>query len=184
MIITTEVLKTCITFNPLTGVFTHNVRPLEMFTTLRNQRKWNTRYAGKPAGRIRTHKNGKRYAYLGLFNKEHLAHRMAWLYHYGEQATMHVDHINGDGTDNRIVNLRNVSACENSRNMKVFSNSRSGIPGVSRHSQVNKWNVRIQANKVCHQVGLFDSFFDACCARKSAELRMDFHANHGSNRNL
>lgn len=45
--------------------------------------------------------NKKRYIQIGLNNANYLAHRLIWLYLYGYWPDQ-VDHINGDGTDNRI----------------------------------------------------------------------------------
>lgn len=58
------------------------------------------------------------------------AHRLAWLYHYGEWPEGELDHINGIRTDNRVANLRDVPHVENQRNMK-------------RHREGRKPRVRI-----------------------------------------
>ena len=57
----------------------------------------------------------KHNAYLAitLHGKKYLAHRIAWIMHYGHWPINYIDHINGDGSDNRIVNLRDVTACVN-----------------------------------------------------------------------
>ena len=58
-------------------------------------------------------------------------HRLVWVLVYGRFPTQ-IDHINGVETDNRIENLREVSAKENADN-RVWAwkpNSRTGLPGV------------------------------------------------------
>ena len=67
--------------------------------------------------------NGFRYA----------AHRLAWLYVHGEWPPAHIDHINGIRTDNRISNLRSVTASVNAQNMRrAMKNSKTGVLGVTK----------------------------------------------------
>ena len=170
---------------PETGVFVHLKRTPDMFSTLRDCNKWNTRYAGKAAGRLKKNKNGKSYRYVSLSNVSYLSHRIAWLMCFGELPDC-IDHINGDGGDNRLKNLRNVSISENSRNLKLFKNNISGIPGVTLQPQCKslRWTVNIQLDRVCHYLGIYDDFLTACAIRKSAENKFKFHKNHGGVRPL
>jgi hypothetical protein len=46
------------------------------------------------------------YISIRIFGKRYMAHRLAWLHHYGEWPIGGLDHINGQRWDNRIVNLR------------------------------------------------------------------------------
>lgn len=101
------------------------------------------------------------------------AHRIIWEMVYGECPDV-IDHINGDKHDNRLVNLRNVDRAENMRNRKLNKRNKSGINGVSTRKD-GKWLVVIRTK----YIGLFDNFFEACCARKSAEYKAGFHENHG-----
>jgi hypothetical protein len=73
---------------------------------------------------MRAYINGQRYHIL--------MHRVVWAWHHGRFPTMQIDHINGNGFDNRIENLRKVSPSENMRNM-VYPwkpNAKTGLPGV------------------------------------------------------
>jgi len=107
------------------------------------------------------------------------SHRLAWLYMYGEFPKGQIDHINHDRTDNRIKNLRVVSHKENGRNQKLGSNNTSGVNGVHWDKARKKWKAIIKVNYKNIQLGRFDNFFDAVCARKSADIRYGFHPNHG-----
>lgn len=180
-----ELFSQVLHYDPSTGLFTHKVRPQHMFNSYRAMRSWNSRYANKRSGRIREHKNGKKYHYVTVNDQEYLSHRVAWLLITGSWPEKHIDHIDGDGTNNQWSNLREVTASTNSRNMRLFKNNKWGIPGVSKHKQSpHLWTVRIQKQGKVYSLGCFCDFFDACCARKSAEVRLKFHVNHGSKRAL
>ena len=141
---------------------------------------WNARFANKPAGVIiNLKKSNTLYRYISLSGKTYPAHRIIWMIYYGVIPSGVIDHINGNGLDNRIDSLRCVTRSVNSKNAKLSSNNRSGVSGVSWHEQSRKWVVRVHCDTVTKHVGEFSDFFEAVCARKSAELIYDYHANHG-----
>lgn len=57
-----------------------------------------------------------------------------------------VDHINGDGLDNRKCNLRVVTVKENSVNVAKHRGNNSGYKGVSFRKDRNRWRVEIRKN--------------------------------------
>lgn len=78
-------------YNPISGVFTWAATP-------RNGKG----VAGQPAGHIRPDGN----VYLRFNGKLMLAHHLAWELTYGESHKGHLEHIDGDKTNNAISNLR------------------------------------------------------------------------------
>ena len=87
-------------------------------------------------------RNGKhRYllmrAYINGQRHHILMHRVVWAWHHGRLPTMQIDHINGNGFDNRIENLREVTQSENLRNQhrQWKPNAKTGLPGVSKCSR-------------------------------------------------
>jgi hypothetical protein len=108
-----------------------------------------------------------------------LAHRAAWALHYGTWPDGQIDHINGQRDDNRLENLRIVSATDNARNAKVRSDSSTGHPGVGWHSRYNKWIARIGIKGRQKTLGYYASLADAVSARRAAEIDLGYHRNHG-----
>ena len=71
------------------------------------------------AGCIHTHKrNNKTYRFVKVRGLKFKAHRLAWLLSYGHWPPGIIDHIDGDGLNNRIDNLRVVSHHENCMNRR------------------------------------------------------------------
>jgi len=140
---------------------------------------WKSRNGSKAknslAGSIDT--NG--YISIGILNEQYRAHRLAWLYVYGEFPKNHLDHINHDKLDNRISNLREVTNKTNHKNRTKNSNNTSGITGVSWNKLNKKWFAQIIIDKKNIYLGSFIEFHEAVNARKNAEVLYGFHKNHG-----
>jgi hypothetical protein len=154
-----ETLRKLLDYDPETGVFTWKARTADMFAPEAGKRTyrtpqwyadiWNGRLAGKPAGSA----YGGGYLGLAIQNEKYLAHRVAWVMHYGEQPT-EIDHINGDRSDNRIANLRLVTRTENNMNSARQSNNTSGCQGVTWDKQTNRWRAFIKKDGRTIRLGL------------------------------
>ena len=84
------------------------------------------------------------------------AHRLAWLISKGEWPVADIDHINGDRSDNRLVNLRAVSRAENMQNQAMPRSKVSGFLGVTRHDD-DKWRARITVAGIRFHLGVFNT---------------------------
>lgn len=101
-------------------------------------------------------------------------HRLAWLFHYGSiTPNKHIDHIDGDGSNNRIENLRLVNPRENTRNQKLSRRNKTGQIGVSLVG--DKYVVQIASK----YLGRYDSFEHACIVAQEMYRIHGFHENHG-----
>lgn len=109
----------------------------------------------------------------------YLAHRLAWYLYYLEWPSGQIDHINQDKKDNRICNLRVVSNKENHKNMPIQKNNKSGIVGVHYAKRKGKWVAYIKVDGKRIHIGSYADIFSACCARRSMEIKLGFHSNHG-----
>jgi hypothetical protein len=77
---------------------------------------------------------------------------------------MEVDHINGDGLDNRRCNLRIVSHKQNLRNQRLHVGSTSGFKGVSWDKERRRWAAHIKYDGKKRFLGRFACREDAARA--------------------
>lgn len=101
-------LRELFDFNPVTGrlIWKRNDKQTS---------QWNGRLAGKEAG-----SNNKNYWRVHIGDKQYSAHRIVWKLAYGSIPNdKQIDHINGDGLDNRLENLRLVTNRENQLNRRA-----------------------------------------------------------------
>lgn len=174
--ITQTYLKSLVSYDPLTGVLTWKTRPIESFATIGAGKAWNARYAGKTIGY--THKVTG-YLHTRINCKPYQAHRLAWLYVNGSWPVAEVDHVSHDRADNRIINLREATRTQNSRNMSRSKTNKSGFTGVSWYKRDSKWRAQVKVNGKTKNLGHFLDIKDAVAAREQANAKYNFHSNHG-----
>lgn len=139
-VLTAEVLRQLLDYEKDTGEFTwksplaNRVRP------------------GDKAGQ----RDGHGYRQITICNRAHLAHRLAWLYTYGEWPDGQIDHKNRDRSDNRISNLRLASNTQNRANSGLGKNNKSGVKGVHWYPTYNKWVAVIRVAKKSRFLGYFE----------------------------
>lgn len=80
-----------------------------------------------------------------------------------------VDHISGDGLDNRKANLRLCSATENARNRRPNRRNRTGFKGVTWRSE-NNFQARIRVHGKQYNLGRFATPEEAARAYDQAAL--------------
>lgn len=68
----------------------------------------------------------------------------------------YVDHINGNGLDNRRCNLRLCNNGQNNANKSRQRNNKSGYKGVSWNTSHKKWRAAIKKDKKTQFIGYFD----------------------------
>jgi hypothetical protein len=88
----------------------------------------------------------------------------------------YVDHINGDGLDNRRGNLRPASHEENVRNRRAQLAGASGYKGVDWDKAAGAWRARITANGRLIYLGRFVSADEAARAYDAAAR--DLHGSY------
>ena len=107
-------------------------------------------------------------------------HRMIFLYHHGYLPS-YIDHIDGNKTNNRIENLREVTVSQNCMNQKISTRNTSGTKGVMWHKRDKKWFVQLRINKICHSFGYYDDkeLAELVAMEATNKFHKDFSAYKG-----
>lgn len=128
-----ERLRELLAYNPETGVLTWEPRA--------SNPQWTARYAGTVAGSVHTDKYGYRRIQVYVDGGNYWAHRLIWKLVTGKAPEGVVDHKSRDATDNRWMNLRDVSHEVNSSNRSLCKDNTSGVNGISWHKNYGKWQI-------------------------------------------
>lgn len=80
-----------------------------------------------------------------------------------------VDHIDGNGLDNRRANLRPATSSENSQNRRMRSDNTSGLKGVSLIR--GRWRARIYLDGAQCHLGYFPTPEEAALAYDAAAIK-------------
>lgn len=168
--LTHEHLLACLHYDPETGVFTWRHRPASTFEDGPKRSAewkancWNSRRAGHPAGSINCSGNGTYYIRIAFGPIAYYAQRLAWFYMKGEWPTGLIDHRNGDGLQNRWLNLRHSDPSGNAANRAEGANNKLGIKGVYRAKCGKRFCAAINKDgRQCH-LGTFDTAKEARAA--------------------
>ena len=141
-------------------------REERLFARRRTFLQFNTCFAGKEAF---TSIDGRGYRSGRIWDKTYHGHRVVWAVYYGVWPDV-IDHINGDRSDNRLCNLRNVTKAENARRTAKTQNT----PGVRFCARRNLWQARITYNYKDKHLGYFENKDDAIAARQAANKLFGF----------
>lgn len=83
-----------------------------------------------------------------------------------------VDHKDGDGLNNRRLNLRLCLNGENPRNIGIPKHNASGYLGVSWKADRGKWQASIKANGKSKHLGYFLDPVEAATAYDGAAIKL------------
>lgn len=180
--ISIDLLRQLLRYEPETGKLFWLPRDVSLFSddaskkAVTRQRWWNGLYANKE---VRAFKKADGHFHMSIFGIRIYAHRVCWALHHGKWPVGVVDHINGNASDNKITNLRDVSPSDNMRNKPLLVTNYSGCHGVSWYKPLSKWVAHIKVGGKRKHLGYFTRIEDAISVRKVAERKAGYHPNHG-----
>lgn len=164
--LTAEYIRSILDYDPETGIFIWKFR--------NNSPHFNSIiHFGKRAG---CETCG--YRRIKINKKVYSEHRIAWLHFYGVWPN-EIDHINTNGADNKIKNLREATSAQNNANRRVHKNNRSGFKGVGYYPRYKekKFRACIQHHGKEIYLGYFKSAEEAHAAYCDASKK--YHGDFG-----
>jgi len=131
------------------------------------------RKVGSP---IKTTKNNRGGPYVSIRYRDGgewkmtFYHRVVWFLCKGTWPNHTIDHIDGDASNNKIENLRDVPISVNNQNKKAYKKNKTGYKGV--RVEGGRYRSQITANKKSYFLGMHDTPEEAARAydRKALEL--------------
>lgn len=153
--ITQQELQDLLDYNPATGEFRWKIQ------------RGRAIKAGDAAGCIQ---KSTGYWQISSSGKTYQAHRLAWLYVYGQWPKGMVDHIDGKKTNNAIANLRDVSHRQNQQNRHYHRNGK--LVGAGWDKKNMRWQSHIYIDGKQRSLGRFDSELAAHHAYLRALLKL------------
>lgn len=177
--LTQDIVRELLDYDPVTGKLTWKFRKPSAFSHLGEKaeaycRRFNANYAGNEAFTA-SHNYGYR---MGkIYAKIYKAHRVIWLWMTGKWPKI-VDHQNGDPTDNRWKNLRNVNSEGNAKNLRKAKNNTSGHVNIRSRKNRKTFDVQVRIDGKHKHVGTFKTLEAAIEARNKAWADNGYHPNH------
>jgi len=183
-----DTLFDIISYDKITGIAIWKYRSIDYFSNCKNPSMqcdlWNTVHFGAEIGSRKLDGKTKYLNTSITINGDRIdyrLHRLIWFYVTGKVPDK-IDHIDGDGLNNKWKNLRSVTIIKNLQNQRINKNNKSGFNGVCWNIADSVWIVYIGHN--CKQVygGRFKDLDDAINKRKQMNVEYGYHELHGANK--
>lgn len=164
--LTAERLRELLQYDPETGLFTWRADAYGGF-----RRSVLIRAAGSTAGCRRA--DGR--SLIRVDGRLYLAYRLAWLYVNGCWPAEHVDHIDGNPSNDAIANLRAVDERTNQQNKRIANRSKQScrLMGVfsNKRNKTSPWRACISVDGKFKQLGVFKTQEEAHAAYLDAKRK-------------
>ena len=113
-------LDSLFSYDPESGLLTRKIKV-----------KWvkKNKNIGDIVGSVHSQKHGINYLRVRVLGEFYTVHRLAYIISCDKWPDQ-IDHVDGDGLNNRLSNLRSVNTQENAKNRKRIATNTTGITGV------------------------------------------------------
>jgi hypothetical protein len=130
--LTQEKLKEFLEYDSETGAFIWKITPVKSRIKV-----------GDVAGGLDSYG----YVLITLQGKVYKAHRLVWLYVFGAiPLERFIDHMDGNPSNNRLINLREATRSENLMNQNISTKNTSGFKGVHLDKKSGLWHATARLN--------------------------------------
>ncbi len=152
-----------LTWEALTGMLSYDPAKGEFRWVKSDRPGW----VGRVAGHV-NRRDGYRAIVLG--RRTYRVSRLAWLHETKRWPVGVIDHINGNRSDDRWENLRDVSPAENALNKSLNRNNATGVSGVRWDAERERYVGRLAIDGERKYLGSFETIEEAEAARQAAEV--------------
>lgn len=144
--------------------------------TCKENNIFNSRFKNKKVGSVKLGEKSKTpYLTTKVGKKYYAVHRVIFAMCYGYFPEQ-VDHIDHNGLNNKLDNLRPSSNKDNSKNLPMQKSNKSGHIGVNWHKAAKKWQARaVDLNGKRIDLGRYDNIEDAISVRKKYEKEFKYY---------
>jgi hypothetical protein len=134
--------------------------------------RWRVRSGPRAEGQRAGTVNWRGYLVVGIDHIYYYTGRIIWKIMTGNDPEVWIDHIDGDRTNNKWVNLRLATNGQNLHNSKLRSDNKSGVKGVHWDVRHKKWRAIISVNKQHIRLGRFNTINEAEMAILSERAKL------------
>jgi hypothetical protein len=114
------------------------------------------------------------YRVIRVDGELHYAHRLAWLYIYGQWPEEEIDHKDNDRSNNSLINLRAATHEINMQNALLprVGRDHTRLPGAYLHTKSGLWRAAISINSKYQHIGNYETAEEASAAYIEAKRRL------------
>lgn len=150
-------LKEVLDYSPDTGVFKRRLKQ-----------------TGVRQGSVSGSLSKEGYLVTSVDGKIYKCHRLAWLYMTSTWPAGQIDHLNGNRSDNRFANLRDVSQLDNVQNQRNAQRSNKSTRVLGTFKNGSGFAARIAHNGTKIYLGTFRTIDEASAAYIAAKRLLHF----------
>lgn len=123
---------------------------------------------------------GAEYFEVGIDGTRHYCHTVIWAMTHNMWPKKQIDHVDQNGRNNKLDNLREVTQAEQEQNKPLRQDNTSNVTGVSWDKGKNKWQAYINKNSKRNHLGFFTTFIEAVKARNEIEKKFGWLSGKNS----